>query len=43
MARDAAAPPGHGACAPGSTSSLVGVVTVATTVTLMWLAVRLLG
>lgn len=31
------------ASAPGSTSSLVGVVTVATTVTLMWLAVRLLA
>lgn len=35
--------PGRGACALGSASSLVGVATVATTVALMWLAVRLLA
>lgn len=35
--------PGHGACALGSLSSLVGVATVATTVAVMWLAVRLLA
>lgn len=35
--------PGRSACALGNMSSLVGVATVAATVTLMWLAVRLLA
>ncbi|MFX4287152.1 hypothetical protein ACQBJO_08790 [Janibacter sp. G349] len=35
--------PGRSACALGNVSSLVGVATVAATVTLMWLAVSLIA
>ncbi|CAM3955881.1 hypothetical protein [Janibacter anophelis] len=35
--------PGRSACALGNVSSLVGVATVAVTVTLMWLAVSLIA